>query len=62
MTQKTFGIVAGVIFGLVALAHLLRFLFGWPIVIDGYTIPTWLSAVGAILAAYLSSQAFRLRK
>ena len=34
MEQRTFVVTAGVVFALVALAHLVRIYFGWPIVIS----------------------------
>ncbi len=35
MDQKTFSVVAGVIFTLVALFHLVRIYMGWPVDIGG---------------------------
>jgi hypothetical protein len=37
--QRTFNVVASVIFALVALLHLLRIYMGWPIVIGSWTAP-----------------------
>jgi hypothetical protein len=36
MSQKTFTIIASVIFGVVALFHVLRIFLGWPAVIGGF--------------------------
>ena len=41
MSQKTFTIIASVIFGVVALFHVLRIFFGWPAVIGGWAEPMW---------------------
>jgi hypothetical protein len=38
MSQKTFTIIASVIFGVVALFHVLRIFLGWPAVIGGSTV------------------------
>jgi hypothetical protein len=54
MDQKTFVLIAGVIFAIVALAHLLRILMGWPIVIDNWTVPMWLSWIAVVIAGGLS--------
>ena len=50
MGQKTFSVVAGVIFALVALLHLLRIYMGWPVVIGSWTAPMWVSWIGLVVA------------
>jgi hypothetical protein len=54
MDQKTFTLLAGVIFGIVALLHLLRIYMGWPIVIADWTVPMWVSWIGLVVAGGLS--------
>jgi hypothetical protein len=54
MNQKSFVLLASVIFAVVALAHLLRILMGWPIVIDSWTVPMWLSWIALVVAGGLS--------
>ena len=54
MSQKTFTTIASMIFGIVALFHLLRILLGWPAVIGGWTVPMWLSWIGLVVAGGLS--------
>ena len=54
MNQKMFVVLAGVIFAIVALAHLLRIFMGWTIVIDNWTVPMWLSWVALVIAGGLS--------
>ena len=54
MSQKTFTITASVIFGVVALFHVLRIFLGWPAVIGGWTVPMWLSWIGLVVAGGLS--------
>jgi hypothetical protein len=39
MDQRTFNVVASVIFMLVALLHLLRIYMGWPIAIGSSSVP-----------------------
>jgi len=60
MTEKTFATIAGVIFALVALLHLLRLVMGWSIVIDSWTVPMWVSWVGLVVAGGLSYYGARL--
>jgi hypothetical protein len=52
--QRTFNVVAGVIFAVVALLHLLRIYMGWPIVIGSWTAPMWVSWIGLVVAGGLS--------
>ena len=52
--MKPFTLIAVVIFGIVALVHVLRLVAGWTVVIAGATIPMWVSVVGAIVAAALA--------
>ena len=47
-------VVAGAIFALVALLHLLRIYMGWPIVIGSWTAPIWVSWIGFVVAGGLS--------
>jgi hypothetical protein len=54
MDQKTFVLLTGVIFALVALLHLLRIYMGWPAVIGGWTVPMWLSWLGLVVAGGLA--------
>jgi hypothetical protein len=53
MDQKTFVLLAGVVFAIVALAHLLRIFMGWSIVIDTWTVPMWLSWIALVIAGGL---------
>jgi len=46
--------IASVIFGLIALLHLLRLTFSYPeIVVGGYQVPLWISMVGFVITAIL---------
>ena len=62
MSSKTFSLVAGIIFSLVAICHLLRLVFGWPMIIAGWTVPLWLSFVGLIISGFLGYQGIKLSK
>jgi hypothetical protein len=59
MDQKTFCIVAGVIFAVVALFHLLRIYMEWAIQIEDWSIPMWVSWIGLIVAGGLAFFGFR---
>jgi hypothetical protein len=62
MSQKTFFLVAGVIFLLVALAHALRLAFGWHAVMNMWAVPMWVSWAALPIALYLASEGFRLAR
>jgi hypothetical protein len=60
MDQKTFSIVAGLIFTLVALFHLVRIYMGWPVDIGDWSVPMWFSWIGLVVAGGLAFFGFRL--
>lgn len=43
MNQKTFSLVASVVFLLIALVHALRLAFGWHAVVNIWAVPTYVS-------------------
>jgi hypothetical protein len=47
-------VISGIIFSLVALAHLLRLVYNWPLVVAGQVIPMSLSIWGLIIPALLA--------
>ena len=52
--------ISSIVFGLIALGHLLRLLRQWPADIAGQSVPTWASAVALVLTGALSVWAVRL--
>ena len=54
MDQKTYLTLAAVIFAVVALAHLVRAVLDWPVVIAGWMVPVWLSWLAFVVAGALS--------
>ena len=52
--MKPFSTIAAVIFALVALLHLLRLVYDWQVVFNGWVVPMWLSVIGLIVTAALS--------
>ncbi|MBI5203635.1 MAG: hypothetical protein HZA11_01825 [Nitrospirae bacterium] len=52
--MKPFTKIAIVVFSLVAILHLLRLIFGWEVIVSGFIVPLWLSAIGFIIAAGLA--------
>ena len=54
MTPRNFTLTAAIIFAIIALVQLARAIFGWPVTIDTYAMPLWLSWVAFIVATGLS--------
>ena len=60
MDQKTFSLVAGLIFGVVALFHLVRILGDWLLIVGEWSVPKWVSWVAVIVAGGLALIGLRL--
>ena len=62
MSSKTFALAAGIVFGLVALMHILRIVLGWEVIIGGWMAPMWISWAGVVVAGLLSFTGLRLAR
>ncbi|MDZ4339290.1 MAG: hypothetical protein U1B94_03620 [candidate division NC10 bacterium] len=62
MSQKAFLAASGTIFGIIAILHLARIVFGWPAQIGSIHVPTWASWLSLLVAGYLAITAFILLK
>jgi hypothetical protein len=61
MNSQSVGLrVAGTIFGLLCLGHLLRLLTRAEVLIAGHPLPLWASVVGVLIAGGLSFWMWRL--
>ena len=60
MGQKTYCMVAGTIFTLVALFHMLRIFMEWPVMIGDWSVPKSVSWIALVVAGVLALFAFRL--
>ena len=56
---KPFTIVAVVVFSLIALLQLLRFILGWQVMVNGVTVPVWVSGIAFVIAAGLAVMVWR---
>ncbi len=59
MNIKTYCGVSATLFTIVALAHLTRLFYGWPVEIEATTIPMLVSWVGFIGPGALAAWGFR---
>lgn len=62
MGHKGYCVVSGLIFSLVALAHLLRIVYGLPVQVDVVAVPMLVSWIGLIVTAALAVWAFRVAR
>jgi hypothetical protein len=61
MLAKSFGLkIAGTIFGMVALLHLLRLVLSVPVFISGWPLPMWMNVIGFIAATLFSLWLWKL--
>lgn len=60
LRERTYLLIAGVVFGIVAAAHLIRVFTGIDVAIAGWSIPLWLSWIGTAASAYLSYMSVHL--
>ena len=58
--MRSYLVVSGVLFGAVALLHLVRLIYGWPAVIGTTSMPLWVSVVGMVVAGGLCVWGFAL--
>ena len=59
MGYKKYCLVSGIVFSLVALAHLLRIVDAMTIQVGDYAVPMWVSWIGLIVTAGLAFWAFQ---
>ena len=60
--MKPYTAISISVFTLVALSHLLRLIFGWAMIVQGVSIPMWVSVVGVVVPAGLAIMLYREMK
>jgi hypothetical protein len=60
--MRSYLVVTGVLFGAVALAHLLRLIYAAPVQIGAQAVPMWISVIGLVIAGGLCIWAFALAR
>ena len=53
---------ASAIFGVIALAHLLRAVLGWQIIVESFEIPVYFSYIAFIILGFLAWIMYKARK
>lgn len=54
--------IALIVFGVIALLHLLRSIFGWQAAIGRFNVPLYFSYIAVAVAGYLSWQMYKASK
>jgi len=62
MSSHSYFLISGLLFTLVAIAHLLRLVLGMPVQVEGVAVPMAVSWVGFVVPAVLAYWAFRLNR
>ncbi len=60
--MKPFTLIAIVVFVLVALLQLIRFVLGWEVTVNHVAIPIWASGIAFLIAAALAFMLWRERQ
>jgi hypothetical protein len=62
MNERSYIVIAGVVFLLIALGHLLRLVFGVSFVVFDTPVPMWASLIAVIILGFLSYEGFHLAR
>lgn len=62
MSQRTFSLIASVVFGLIALGHVLRIVLRWSFMVQDFSVPIWASGLAVVIMGYLAYEGFRLAR
>ena len=60
--MKPFTLIAIVVFALVAILQLARFVLNWEVNVNGIAIPVWASGIAFLIAATLAIMVWRERQ
>lgn len=58
--MRAYILISGVVFGAVALVHVIRLLLDWPARVADWAVPIWISWIAVFGAGALCIWAFRL--
>ena len=60
MNPRMYFLICGIVFLVVAVAHLARLIAGCEVVVSGWAVPRWISFPGLIVSGFLSAWGFVL--
>ena len=58
MEDETYFVLAGIVFSIITVLHLIRIIFSWPLQLNSMNIPLWLSGVSVIVSGTLAILGF----
>ena len=58
--MQTYIRISGVVFGAIALVHVVRLVLDWPAEVAGWVVPAWISWIAMFATGALCIWAFRL--
>jgi len=62
MSHKIFSLVAGLIFLVMAVLHVVRIAMDWNVVFAGWSVPMWVSWIALPIAGFLAYEGFILSR
>jgi hypothetical protein len=62
MSERVFSLTVGIVFLLIAVGHLFRFILGLPVVVQDVSIPVWPSLIAALVTGFLSYEGFHFAR
>jgi uncharacterized membrane protein len=62
MNRRSYCVITGIIFIVIALLHLLRIIYHWRAVIGPWAAPDWISWIALVVAGYLGYEGIRLAR
>ena len=62
MSEHAFSLTVGIVFLLIAIAHLVRLVFGAAVVVQGVSIPLWGSGIATVVTGFLSYEGFHFAR
>lgn len=60
MKRKDFFNIAGILFGLAAIVHLVAFFQSWVVAIGPYELPLWVNLVGGVVAGVMAFNGWQM--
>jgi hypothetical protein len=57
--MRRYELVSGIIFTTMAVVQLLRTVLGWPVQVDLFTVPVWVSGIAFLITGSMAIWAFR---
>jgi hypothetical protein len=59
LSVKPVTLTAAILFSLIALMQLLRFILNWEVIVNGVIVPVWVSGVAFVIAAGIAVMLWR---